>query len=303
MRNKKVHAGRAGFTLVEMLLVIAIISVLISLIVGASWGAVRRAKEGAQRAEISQLETAIVAFKAKFGVEPPSGIKLYEKPTDWQTDLPSTALIRRIWPQFDFSIARDINRNGVANERLSLDGAECLLFFLGGTIDDGKSLAGFSASPIDPFATSLGPTGAKNRIGPFFEFKIDRFQDSDNDGIREYQGYLAGAPTDPIVYYSSYEGRGFVSTDEYVSPILARAFAVYTQPGAANSAGVPFKAQSFQIVAPGWDGVLGYGGNYDPQNPETSLAVGRPSTANTPNYLGRDEFDNVTNFQSGKLKP
>ena len=60
-----------GFTLVEMLVVIAIIGILAGLTVPAVIGALRNAKAAAVAMEINQLDAACKAYKEKFGEYPP----------------------------------------------------------------------------------------------------------------------------------------------------------------------------------------------------------------------------------------
>ncbi len=64
--------GRAaGFTLVEMLVVITIIGILAGLVIPAVVVAMRKAKEATIVMEISQLDMALKAYKEKFGEYPP----------------------------------------------------------------------------------------------------------------------------------------------------------------------------------------------------------------------------------------
>src|SRR5438552_15412394 len=79
---KRAHARRSerrGFTLVELLIVIAIISVLISLISAAVWKAFVASNRVRNHNEISQLALAVENFKQKFGIYPPSRIILCEQ--------------------------------------------------------------------------------------------------------------------------------------------------------------------------------------------------------------------------------
>lgn len=286
MRTRNTR-NRTAFTLIELMGVIAIIAILVSLLTMAANSAWSSAKAAKAKIEISQLETAIAAFKAQFGTEPPSRIVLCENGADWLSEPRSMAIIRRLWPQFDFNLNHDINRNTAMSEKLILDAAECLVFFLGGTIDDGVSLNGFSRNVSDPFQRNTQAT----RIGPFYEFDINRLIDDDNDGIAAYQDtYAAG---DPIVYFSNYDGQGFDPIDltgggwtmqDFYRPVTA---------------GKPYSHSGSQIVSPGPDGILGQGGLYSPDKP-LGERFHPPTIAQAAGWR-QDEYDNLTNFQTGML--
>ena len=63
---------RAGFTLVEILVVIAIIGILIAALSAAVIPALLRAQEAAVSVEMKQIEQEIENFKTQFGFYPPS---------------------------------------------------------------------------------------------------------------------------------------------------------------------------------------------------------------------------------------
>jgi prepilin-type N-terminal cleavage/methylation domain-containing protein len=140
--NQQRHPARRGFTLLELLVAIVVISILAAFLLPAIQGVIGTGRVAAVRNEISQLEAAIANFKAKYGVEPPSFIRLYESGTgdpSWETDtsndalrLTSRAIIQRIWPNFDFKLNRDINGDHDRTGVFDLCGPECLVFFLGG---------------------------------------------------------------------------------------------------------------------------------------------------------------------------
>ena len=70
--------GRRGFTLVELLIVIVIISVLMALLIPVIAAAVRKTNDARVVAEINTLATALETFKGKYGDYPPSRIMLSE---------------------------------------------------------------------------------------------------------------------------------------------------------------------------------------------------------------------------------
>jgi general secretion pathway protein G len=69
---------RRGFTLVELLMVIVIITFLLALLLPAINGALRSARRAAVTAEINVLAQALANFKSKYGDYPPSRILLVE---------------------------------------------------------------------------------------------------------------------------------------------------------------------------------------------------------------------------------
>ncbi len=276
--------GRRAFTLIELMIAIVIILILLGLLIPAI-GAVRLAAQRAQvRTEISGLEAAITAFHADFGMDPPSGIVLYEDASGWNTDQRSKGLMKQLWPSYDFA-SRDINGNGTGGEEIELNAGECLVFFLGGVWDTTrKTPNGFSKNPANPFSFANAGT---NRQGPYFEFDISRFTDTDGDDVPEYLDTFPSQQL-PYLYFSSYGGRGYRDSD---LPAALGFTSIYRQgnPSLAPAAtDPPFKPKSYQIISPGADSQYGTGGNYD-------------TTKNFP--ADRTvEADNVTNFVSGSLK-
>ena len=67
----KRRTNKDGFTLIELLVVIAIIAILAALVVGLSGTAGRKMTESRGKAELAAIETAIEAYKNKFGHYPP----------------------------------------------------------------------------------------------------------------------------------------------------------------------------------------------------------------------------------------
>lgn len=275
---------RAGFTLVELLVVISIIIVLVGFLTAAVVNVISRSDDLEIVADIKKLETGISAFKSDVGIEPPSKIVLFETATGWNTNnatvIRSKGLLRRMWPRFDFTQDRDINGDGDTSDTHTLEGSECLVFFLGGVPNpsDLRPL-GFSKNPANPFSQPSSPDSP--RQGPYTEFDLGRLIDTDSDGFPEYRDTLEGQ-SGPYVYLSSYDGRGYDISDLPASYGMTSAY--------MQSADSAWKPNSFQIISPGVDGRYGEGGLYVPDRAE-SILTGTRSV----------ERDNVTNFVSGTL--
>jgi general secretion pathway protein G len=78
---------RGGFTLVEMIVVIAIIGVLATLVVVRYSGQTDQAKVAAAKSQLAQLEGAVISFHSHVGRLPKSLSELVEQPSgaaNWQ---------------------------------------------------------------------------------------------------------------------------------------------------------------------------------------------------------------------------
>lgn len=224
--------------------------------------------------DIKSLENALADFKANFGDYPPSRITLYANAEGWNSDRRSKAIVRRFWPFFDFNDPAYPESFFEKDEtKKSLNGSECLVFFLGGVSDEKAGLIGFFKNPAKPFSPA-----ASSRLGPFFEFDRARLTDINNNGLWEYADSFPDREK-PFVYYSAYDGRGYNANDKTFG------LAPYQKPD-----GEAWEPKSFQIISPGKDGEYGTGGVYDPKAVNKDLIEKRKA-----------ERDNITNFSSGRL--
>ncbi|MDF3128174.1 type II secretion system protein [Kiritimatiellaeota bacterium B1221] len=73
MQSKTTHKQKQGFSLVELLVVMAIIAILMGIVIGVSGSIQRNAAEAKAKAEIAGLMTEIELYKADNGQYPPSG--------------------------------------------------------------------------------------------------------------------------------------------------------------------------------------------------------------------------------------
>ncbi len=288
---------RRGFTMIELLVAITIIAILAGLLLGGITAAMSSVSTAKASNEIKSLETALAQFYAEFGMYPPSRITLYEQASGWSgTDtvtVRSKALILQMWPNFDFSINRDLDGDGVNTGTFELNGSECLVFFLGGVLRN-EAPIGFSKNPANPF----DPDGS-NRTGPFHEFQPDRLIGREpGSEWYKYADTYSGQQT-PILYLSSYDGRGYRAVDRLIDPNDDPTNAavmndlskwiirdVYLQ----KAGGPAWKDKTYQLISPGADGLYGKGGVYDVKN------------KNQFNNDSDADWDNITNFSSGKLR-
>jgi prepilin-type N-terminal cleavage/methylation domain-containing protein len=330
-RLKKKNTNRHGFTLIELLVVVLIISILASLIGAAVVKAMGTGKQVRNRADISQLENALEAFKSRFGVYPPSRIKLSET---WNynistpgIDADSVQILTRIFPRINTSSPVDWNGNGVIQTPQQggdyiLEGDQCLVFFLGGIPGSSVPLQclGFSTNPTNP-AYSPPPGSPDDRIGPFLDFASNRlvllqppppqanqlsrsplhYSYLDTYGISDGQGKLLTGL--PYAYFSSNNRtNGYNRYSSSDCPMLG------VWPYAEIQAPLKYwKANSFQIVAAGGDGVFGVGGVLQANGlPATTWTPATASTIypqNDPNFGKRPNpgYDDQSNFTGSLL--
>lgn len=295
---------RRGFTLVELLVVIVIIAILLGLLVPAVNSAIRRVRVTAVQSEINRLSSAIVAFKAQYGTDPPSTITLFETGTDWALDARSRALIRQLWPQFDFSLNRDLNGDGDSNDQFTLESGETLVFFLGGLPQkDGThfTLLSFTKNSQNPFSL----VNDANRERAFYDFESSRLVDLDNDGFPEYLDSFPGQ-RNPILYFSSYEGSGYRLQDYPGNLLNDPKLPIEPYREGPNLNAPPYRKGSFQLISPGPDGEYGPGGPYQPGATDPLPAYNRTTPTPAFNISSSDrqaERDNITNFGNGFLVP
>jgi len=240
--RSKHHRSRhaAGFTLVELLMVIAIIAMLMGMLSVAVWRAFDRAKVAAMLVEMSQLHDAMNAYKEK---------RVQYPPCMGESDVVSRKVHFMRHVQVAFTNANygvtsgnfDTLRNSIrtANgfgtgtqaytfraadgsatllDLNTLDQAEALVFWLGGMPTpckaDGSPVAaiknfGFNKDSDSPFKRdSLAQESANAlnfRTEPFFDFRQERLFDNDNDGWLEYlpQASVGNTYTAPFVYFDS----------------------------------------------------------------------------------------------------
>lgn len=180
-RNRK----RSGFTLVELIVVIAIIIILMALTIGVISRIWQSMDETRTKVEEGKLAEAMIQFKTTFGKYPPSKIILCTAAGRYATliggsDGPEMArlasssvdYLQGIFPGIDLTVGHAWvpGVSGPANGYYMLEGNECLVYFLGG-INMNGSYTGFNTNKTNP--TLPTTTG---RLGPFFSFDSARLK-------------------------------------------------------------------------------------------------------------------------------
>lgn len=269
---------RGGFTLVELLMVITIISILAALLVVGAQSAIGKANDARVTLEIGQLDTALQSYKDDRGAYPPNcgdanptvranRILLHVRKAfpRWQLRDNSGAIVSSTYANLQARIGGAGAFSGMGynyvdqsgNTQLlnidRLDQAEALVFWLGGPPTPLNNsgvpitnlrLYGFSADVQDPF-NLVG-----SRLDKKFEFDDSRLVDTDGDGWLEYApaGNALASVMPPYVYF---DGAGYNTTT------LANATPTFLSYPSATSGNYPFGMGSTALMSE-WGAAIAY---------------------------------------------
>lgn len=205
---------RAGFTLVELLVVIVIIGILASIISVAVIAALKTARNTAIRTEIDLLHGACETYKNDYGSYPPSNVADLKKH------------IQSKFPYLDATELTKIPAN--------LDNAEILVY----------CLQGYGPNTRKPISTKAQAT-------TIFEFDKGRLQSVGTNGQPVYTAlHSTGAP---YVYFDTSRPTARSRTnDEVFTPLLG--FGTGFARAYFSDLGGQVNPQSFQIICAGQDG-------------------------------------------------
>ena len=280
----------SAFTLVELMIVIAIVGVLASLVTVGVMKGLEKGKQVAARTEISQLEAAIAAAKQNFGNVDnlPSVLEFYSNGPNFKaaadavtmTGAPLNPLTRNTFNFFTKVFGRNWYSNttlqwlgnsvpvaNYQNQPKQLTSMEALTFLLGGYVDSSGAspkFLGFSSNPLNP----MDVTNTKYKVkGPFYEFDASRLKTGTN-----FFTYRTGWDG-PYAYHSSADYTLYT-----VAPLPFK-----------SSATAFINPKTFQLVNSGPDQLLGSGGLYSPGNGDYALGG-----------VGYDDLANFSSTQLGK---
>jgi prepilin-type N-terminal cleavage/methylation domain-containing protein len=213
VRRAAPRGPRAGFTLTELLIVIAIIAVLAGLVTAAAVTALRAAKRGAIVLEIKNVSGALEKFKTDYGSYPPSLVNPMPNATGPAT--PSSLVasdleraLRKAFPKHAepkalLEALAGRGPNSGPNLQNGIQATEALYFWLGG----------FSSDERYPISGQGGPSYPKGDVEVMenrnraegFEFDMARL------GPRNDQNGFAGRTLEYVV---DFNGNGNVDAGE-----------------------------------------------------------------------------------------
>lgn len=286
--NVKSRKPARGFTLVEVLVVIAIIGMLVAMLVPAINAARRQAKRTLVKADMTQLMLALEDFRTKVG----GG----QYPPDGTNSQDTQRFLKAAFPRTPWG-------NGVAYPT-NITPDTALVFWLGGAQDSTGAFVGFSANPLNPFDNS------GSRIPVSFEF------DRSTSTTRFVQKGTLQGPTLPptgtatsvtwnLFQYFPLNGNALTSNMPYLyfkavaASYTQTAFSINVTNGLTGTT-LPYKDSTspngnafvnptkFQLLCPGLDGKYGnYTGTTYPLYPSGT------------NYDATNGLDDMTNFTTG----
>jgi prepilin-type N-terminal cleavage/methylation domain-containing protein len=281
-------ARRAGFTLVELLVVIVILAMLASLVTFAASRAITAARNAAIKAEIEMLHMAIMNYKNEYGSFPPCSdvlpppIQFPSEPSS-STNLVGSHL-QRIFPQSrpPYRVKRDFtedkNQNGVLEpaedtntdsifDFIRLDVNTALPYWLFGYSSDSRNPTIGELTPLFNFDKSRLPTYSSYFTGQLYSSNMAtsgfyRYVNSASYYFRDASGNrwpMPGVEFNPSTASLATANNAFGEDSQTFNGSIDK-IGVFTEDANLNGKidlGLPFNDGTFQILHPGRDGQFG----------------------------------------------
>jgi len=239
---------RAAFTLVELLVVMAIIAILVGLLMAGVQRVRVLGPQTENASRMSQISDAIGRCKndLKLAYIPSNGG--FNIKSSYTGTEPELDILLRAFPNMNKSAT------GYTGPTVTLDGNQTLCFFLtGGSI---TNFTGFSNNPTAPFTP--GAAG-QTRKGPWLEPNQKLFlPGTPNPAGTPPQSWIVDPYGVPYAYFASVEGK-----QNNYNAFGAQTFSPGGSAGTASpytNAGRVMNEGGFQIISAGRDKAFGAGG-------------------------------------------
>jgi prepilin-type N-terminal cleavage/methylation domain-containing protein len=238
---------RNAFTLVELLVAIAIIGILMSIAIPAIMRSITTAKATSIRMEVSALEQAIEQYQQKYGDYPPDF-------SDWNV---VSRHYRKLFPRMgtnDFTLLFNMVHSGspAVFQPTSMDRAEALVWALGGYSEDIQRPFTGPGGPLSWIGdgvksyTDSSVTDVERQTSSNFQINADRVNS------------LFSFDADKLCYSKINSSSPITGTNRYTSTDDGDLFLTY----AARDGGAPivyFDSRTYDVYNASFGGFNGYG--------------------------------------------
>lgn len=280
----------AGFTLIEVLVVIVIIGILVGLLVPGVMSASRRAREFAIESDIAQLSSSLDAFKTKYGFYPPDFTAI----TTVDQFLP---FLNRVAPNHAEGPNLVAWWNQVGQKLNQAGPQASYVFWLSGLAKNKQyPLTGGTGVPLPAY--NVGTVERE----VFYDFKGERLYDpatleptsKSTNTIATYSQFTGACQ--PIVYFEVKRLAGMsltlpVNISLYVTVRTSEGDCLLFPYFQVKGSQAEFmNKDKFQLIAPGMDSLFGL-----------KQPVPYKNAPNLSEVTPRDR-DNLTNFSEGRLE-
>ncbi len=263
--RKRNGPNRQGFTLVEMLVVVAIIGVLAAILVPTLYLALAQGKDTVIAMDINQLNNAVESYKQKYQDYPPdcSNLQVVQRH------------LRKAFPKFQDTWANTnmlrpdgtpaLDSGGNPADPANLDPSEALVFWLGMLRNDKRN-----------------PLNGNGKLSKDYDFDLKRLVDVDGDGWYSY--VPPEGEDEPYIYFDSRTYTVANYTDSAGTLLLLP----YTSKPSAAAAANWANPTKHQIISAGQDGDYG------------AVVAATYKIFPDPTTMTEEDLDNIANFSDGK---
>ena len=284
-RNVPSSVERGGFTLVEVLVAVAIIALLAGVVLVSLRGARGFAEAALVRNRLDDVSKALEIYKQRYGEYPPDVCA---------SDAQIKRHILKRWPNA-LKSGRTDDMVAIARQYMDSAPGGTLLFWL--AVMDGE---GFFADDRDPISIVDSANEDEPRETPLIELTLDT--DGKNGGNWNPDlGIMCNNM--PVIYFRS-EGKDadYYGMKEYPTAKFGDA-APYMNNGRW------YNPDSFQLIYPGEDGTFGHcpfedddewEGDHDHHDHHgEDMGIDHARDLKTKNGVELPDHDNITNFTDG----